>query len=222
MIGKAVRDIFPGEGKVRMERPNTAVAEGAALSAALIMSEPTPNPGPDPAPAHKQGRLGQVREMEVHDILTRSFGPVIVVKKDGIRTKMVHNLLFYGDPSPSEVIQRYGTEVDNQDIVQVEVYENLDTNRENPYLALSDDSNNPSKLNRLGDVLLPIPKGKPAGYPIDVYFKCDTRIFVRATDPETGEEREVTLNYSDGAVLSEEEFEKAKETAGRLQTTSQL
>ena len=71
----------------------------------------------------------------------------------------------------------------------------------------------------LGELELPLSGHTKRGAPIDVEFTVkNIGIVIKATDPDTGNSKEVTIRYEGG--LTEEEFEQKKEEMKRVTPVS--
>jgi len=163
MIKAAVEKLFPGEGKVRFEQPDLAVAKGAALAAVTAfevkvqgLMQKVEEMVSDPSAELSEEVIAEIQEIaeelgvdvpaegganleDLKNTLSNSIGergtPSIAVseklsKTYGIQVShgrefVVENLLFDGDPSPSEITKAYQTMQDNQDRVRVRVYESV-------------------------------------------------------------------------------------------------
>lgn len=151
MIKSAVEALFPG--KVRVEDPDLAVAKGAALAAAIewneriqeiVSGEKTvedseiadsliADQSDEKASLPKEDLTGLMINIPQHvatgavsDKLTRSLGPAVYVDEDSY---MIDNLLFVGDEIPAEATAVYGTRMDNQEYIRLNVFENVATDR---------------------------------------------------------------------------------------------
>lgn len=246
MIQEAVKAMFPG--KVRIEDPNLAVAKGAALKAAIECVErviergnkstddnsettESSNDGYDSNDAMPSFTKEEAEELQrmipqrvstVSDKLSRSFGPAIMVNDE----LMIDNLLFVGDESPSEATGNYGTMVDNQSAVVIDVYENVAKDRDNRYVTPTFDKDDneqytdPSlKVKKLGQVKLELPPGTPKGSPIKVFFRCSAiGLEVKATNPETNETVETVITSENTKTL--DEMNEAIKHVASLKTSS--
>lgn len=240
MIKEAVQAMFPG--KVRVEDPEYAVAKGAAIKAAMECVErmmkqeekskdgnssdtdsESGNDSDENGTGLTNGEVGGLVDIRERDILSRSFGPAVWVDNRFV----IDNLLFVGDESPSEAMKTYGTMVDNQAVIKIEIYENVGKDKVNDkYVIPSFDENgnkqytDPSlKVKKIGKIELDLPPGTPKGSPIDVFFKCSSiGVEVRATNPmtnETKEEEIITKN-----TKTQEEMNEAIKYVGSLKTSS--
>jgi hypothetical protein len=133
---------------------------------------------------------------------------------------MIDNLLFVGDESPSEATSVYGTMMDNQPVVEFDVFENVVKDRVNKYVSPSIDNQGNEQdtdptlnVKRIGTVCLALPPGSPKGTPIEVIFRCSTAgLEVRATNQQTNESVEsvIALDY---VKTLEEQNEAARHMA---------
>ena len=251
MIKNAVEALFPG--KVRVEQPNLAVAKGAALSAAiewnerlsdiqeklehgetiteddkkmLDVDESTPIDAASAQMAIQKGKIENVGDIGgVKDKLTRSLGPAVFISGDSY---MIDNLFFVGDEIPAEAEETYGTRVDNQPEVVVNVYENVSEDRVNKYVTpCFDAEGNPQytdpmlKVKRIGEVHLQLPPNTPQDSPIRVLFRSSTiGLEVTAINVQTGETAKTVIESE--VLYSEDELNEAKSRFEGIETSGQI
>ena len=251
MIKNAVEALFPG--KVRVEQPNLAVAKGAALSAAiewnerlsdiqeklehgetiteddkkmLDVDESTPIDAASAQMAIQKGKIENVGDIGgVKDKLTRSLGPAVFISGDSY---MIDNLLFVGDEIPAEAEETYGTRVDNQPEVVVNVYENVSEDRVNKCVTpCFDAEGNPQytdpmlKVKRIGEVHLQLPPNTPQDSPIRVLFRSSTiGLEVTAINVQTGETAKTVIESE--VLYSEDELNEAKSRFEGIETSGQI
>jgi len=244
MIKSAVESLFPG--KVRVEQPNLAVAKGAALAAAVEWNErlrtrideqdgpsdqthdTTNYSEPSISKEEAMGLMINVPQVlsdknPVADILPSSFGPAIFNESGEY---VIDNLVLKNDKSPTEATKTYGTMVDNQSLVELNIFENED--RVNKYVTPcinereEEQYTDPAlKVNCLGKVVLELPPGTPKGSPIEVTFQCSTAgIEVTARNPATNQSVE-TFIASEGA-RTKEELEEAIQRFASIRTSGQI
>ena len=242
MIKAAVEEIFPG--KVRVEQPDLAVAKGAALSAATewnqrivkqlenqsnhyggeseLFDEELP-PITEEEAANLMINVPQ-QVSTVEDKLTRSLGPAVVIEGE----YMIDNLLFIGDEIPADAKEVYGTLIENQPEVMVNVFENVGRDRVNKHIVPCLDRSgeeqytDPSlKVKKIGEVRLVLPPNTAKNSPIEVYFRSSTKgLEVRAMNVNTGEVAEEIIT-SENTYTSEEMLE-AKERLEAIRTSGQI
>jgi hypothetical protein len=106
---------------------------------------------------------------------------------------MIYNLLFKNDPSGRSNTYSYTTERDFQKEIVFPVYQNVEMDRENPWLeAPEDDAGNKqnvppeSRIEKYGVLVVHLPQGISRGYSIDITLTSDEEsIIVEAWDPQT-------------------------------------
>ena len=159
------------------------------------------------------------------DKLNSSFGPMILAEND---TLVIDNLLFVGDTSPAESVKEYGTMADNQEAVRLSIYENIANDRVNCHVMPDVDIyGNPQqtdsslKVNKIGELYIPLPSGTPAGSPIEVTFRYSTAgLDVIAKNPVTSEMYDTFI--ASAQLLSPEDFEATKAQFATLKTSSEI
>lgn len=252
MIKSAVEALFPG--KVRVEDPDLAVAKGAALAAAigwneriqeiasgqktaeesgiaesLVMDEAGGN---ELLPKEDIGGLminipQHVATGTVSDKLTRSLGPAVFVDEENY---MIDNLLFVGDEIPAEATAVYGTRMDNQEYIRLNVFENVATDREHKHVKPSIDENGEEqytepelKVKKIGDLVLQLPPNTIKGTPIQVVFRSSAiGLEVSATNLETNESATVTIEADDGGIMKPDELDEKRKRFADIQTSGQI
>lgn len=252
MIKSAVEALFPG--KVRVEDPDLAVAKGAALAAAIEWNEriqqiasgqktaeeseiaeslvPDGTDGDSSIPKEDISSLiinipQHVATGTVSDKLTRSLGPAVYVDEDNY---MIDNLLFVGDEIPAEATAVYGTRVDNQEYIRLNVFENVATDREHRHVKPSIDENGEEqytdpelKVKKIGDLVLQLPPNTIKGTPIQVVFRSSAvGLEVIATNLETDESATVTIEAEDSGLLKPDELDEKRKRFAEIQTSGQI
>lgn len=208
MIKKIVENKFPG--LVQVEDPERAVAKGAAVYASILVSEDEsafiPKPVVDPVAeeidtsssvlASKLKATG-ISEIAVIDQAPRSFGPGVFINKE----YMVDNLIMKGTELPATLAKVYGTMVDNQEMVQLSVFESMTL--EERVKPCEDSEGNPQDTNpeylmkALGQLVLELPPNTPVGTQIEVTFTIDASgIHVTAKNLATGESNTIRIEYA--------------------------
>ncbi len=230
MIQEAVKALFPG--KVRVEDPDFAVAKGAAIAAYMsfnpIISDKDKNAINNNDDTSKGVSL--IPEIKVNDKLSRSFGPAIWTRdSSNAEVFRINNLLFIGDPSPSEAEAIYGTMVDNQKVVVLPVYEDTGKDKKlHEFITPSENEDGKPQasdpalnVKKIGEVTLDLPAHTPAGSPIKVRFECSTEgLTVYAENMNTGENVKATIKSetlkSEAEILRDTQHLASFETKGTL------
>ncbi len=178
LVGRVVEDMLGLQPHLEVD-PELCVAMGAAVQAGIIGGEPI--------------------EAYLVDVAPHSLGIATVTHKFGILLKDQFSILIRRNTTiPTSKSEVYTTLVDNQEAVEIKVYQG--------------ESRTASENKLLGKFLLgDIPKA-PAGEPkVVVTFDYDVNgiVHVTARDKNTGNERSITLSASPDR-LTEAEKEKAR------------
>lgn len=249
MVSDAVKNMFPG--KVHSEEPHLAVAKGAAIAASLKLNEINENDKEKHGGGHGNGGSGDDHGngdtdadddnnvttigriggetgpvFEIKDRLTRSFGPAIYL--DEVNDLRIDNIMFYGDPSPATVSQVYATVVDNQTAIEVGIYENMSTDRQNSFIVPTynlkgdEQATDPLlKVKRIGIVSGQLPTGLPAGTQLRVEFKYGSNgLIVNVYDMSNTEIAHADI-ISEG-LKSASEIQADAKFVQRISTAGQL
>lgn len=242
MVKAAVEALFPG--KVRVEDPDLAVAKGAALAAATEFNERlqtiidggTVEPVYPTADGEEQKQITPEEAAAlminvpqqvstVSDKLTRSLGPAVFVDEDHY---MIDNLLFVGDEIPAEASADYGTRMDNQEQIHLNVFENVATDRVDKHVTPCIDEHGAEqytdpalKVKMIGDLVLKLPPNTLRGTPIHVVFRSSAiGLEVTATNLETGESAETVITTEN--TKSKEELDEARARFANIKTSGQI
>ena len=249
MVSDAVKNMFPG--KVHSEEPHLAVAKGAAIAASLKLNEINENDEEKHGGGHGNGGSGDDHGngdtdadddnnvttigriggetgpvFEIKDRLTRSFGPAIYL--DEVNDLRIDNIMFYGDPSPATVSQVYATVVDNQTAIEVGIYENMSTDRQNSFIVPTynlkgeEQATDPLlKVKQIGTVSGQLPAGLPAGTQLRVEFKYGSNgLIVNVYDMSNTEIAHADI-ISEG-LKSASEIQADAKFVQRISTAGQL
>lgn len=249
MVSDAVKNMFPG--KVHSEEPHLAVAKGAAIAASLKLNEINENDEEKHGGGHGNGGSGDDHDngdtgtdddnnvttigriggetgpvFEIKDRLTRSFGPAIYL--DEVNDLRIDNIMFYGDPSPATVSQVYATVVDNQTAIEVGIYENMSTDRQNSFIVPTynlkgeEQATDPLlKVKQIGTVSGQLPAGLPAGTQLRVEFKYGSNgLIVNVYDMSNTEIAHADI-ISEG-LKSASEIQADAKFVQRISTAGQL
>jgi molecular chaperone DnaK (HSP70) len=128
---------------------------------------------------------------------------------------VIDNLLFLNDPSPAEASQIYGTMVDNQERVELNIFENLSEDRVNRYVkpcldiyGEKQETDPALEVKLLDKVSLDLPPNTKKGAEIQVKFCFSTKgLDVFVTNPLTGETKPLFIAIEGGKT--EEEMDEA-------------
>ena len=243
MIKAAVEKLFPKE-KIRLEDPDLAVAKGAALAASIEVQDDVPegsdapvqdtpdidNPQTSKLPeaensVHRGVKTTSGKSISFVDIISSSFGPAIFNEKGEY---VIDNLLFVGDPAPSEASQIYGTMVDNQQVVELHIFENASEDRVNHFIkpCLDEhenfqDTEPELEVKFLDKISLDLPPNTKKGSEIHVKFCGSTKgLDIYVTNPKTNETKSLFIAIEGGKT--KEEMDEAIKRFVSIRTSGQL
>ncbi|MBB4915971.1 Hsp70 family protein [Streptosporangium saharense] len=195
---------------VLIQDPDLAVAKGAALYAfeetyrRLLRSGD--HAGAE-AVAERAGLTTAQRERmadrTIGTVASRAFG--IVISGEPGEARSVLHLVHANDPLPASVTEEFYTVVPDQTVVDVEIVEQ----------AGSAESSRLDDNTRIAGGQLPIPRGKPKGWPIEVTFDLDSSglLHVTARERETGEHLDLRVQIGG---MSEEEVRASRTELSRV------
>ena len=145
--------------------------------------------------------------LTITNVTSRSFGvEVIDLATD---QKIVANLIKVNDTVPTETTQQFGTYEANQMNVEIRIMENI----------LSDMSVQPADCEEIGNAMLDVPSGLPKGSPIEVTFALDEQGRLHAKAREVTANRIIEVTIETTRIISQEQFEEAKERSQELVVT---
>jgi len=172
----------------------------------------------------------------ISEKLNKSYGLMIWSEADG--GNVIDNLMFFEDPSPSEVTKCYQTMGEGRGSIPLRIFENLGVDRIEtaikPYRDLNDIESMdeyyeafesafdlPLMVKCISVVELPIPVGTPAGTPIEVTFISYTGgIKLKAKNLSTNDTIEAEIVSAN--TMSRDELEQAKQRFATLKTSGQI
>ena len=164
VVEQMLREICQREPS-RALAPERAVAEGAAIHAAILQARNGVNTGGIVDVVQK--RLNSVKTTDVN---SHSLGIKISDPKDKTR-KINHIMIPKNSPIPHNVKQRFGTNTDGQQRIHVEILEG--------------DAIDPAACELIGDFRITnLPQGLPKGSPIEITYSYDSSGRISATAKE--------------------------------------
>ena len=164
VVEQMLREICQREPS-RALAPERAVAEGAAIHAAILQARNGVNTGGIVDVVQK--RLNSVRTTDVN---SHSLGIKISDPKDKTR-KINHIMIPKNSPIPQNVKQRFGTNADGQQRIHVEILEG--------------DAIDPAACELIGDFRITnLPQSLPKGSPIEITYAYDGSGRISATAKE--------------------------------------
>ncbi len=164
VVEQMLREVCQREPS-RALAPERAVAEGAAIHAAILQARNGVNTGGIVDVVQK--RLNSVKTTDVN---SHSLGIKISDPKDKSR-KINHIMIPKNSPLPVSVKQRFGTNSDGQNRVHVEILEG--------------DATDPAACELIGDFRITnLPQSLPKGSPIEITYSYDGSGRISATAKE--------------------------------------
>lgn len=147
--------------------PERAVAEGAAIHAAILQARHGVNTGGIVDAVQK--RLNSVKTTDVN---SHSLGIKVTDPKDPERKRKINHIMIpKNSPIPKSVQQRFGTNTDNQQRIHVEILEG--------------DATDPAACELIGDFRISsLPANLPKGSPIEITYSYDASGRISATAKE--------------------------------------
>ena len=142
------------------------------------------------------GAVKKFYKQKFVNVTSRSYGIQAI---DEEKHLAVSNLIRKNTKLPVSVSQRFGTEVDNQETLEIRIMENLSSDER---VEISDST-------EIGLAILEVPNGLPARSPIDISFDLNEqgRLLMVATEPKS--KKEVKTEVQTQSVISQEEIEEA-------------
>jgi molecular chaperone DnaK len=175
VVEQMLREVCQREPS-RALAPERAVAEGAAIHAAILQARNGVNTGGIVDVVQK--RLNSVKTTDVN---SHSLGIKISDPKDKTR-KINHIMIPKNSPIPHNVKQRFGTNTDGQQRIHVEILEG--------------DAIDPAACELIGDFRITnLPQSLPKGSPIEITYSYDGSGRISATA------KELTGNNQAGAEI---------------------
>ncbi|NUM36477.1 MAG: Hsp70 family protein [Candidatus Brocadiae bacterium] len=177
--------------------PDESVALGAALYATILKLQKSPSD------LTLKYIPEEIQEMfcglKVTNVTAHSLG--IIAKDKGVKKNII--LIPEQTPVPATQTEIFGTEVDNQMVVHVQVVEG--------------ESENPDECIIIGDCSISDLPPRPAGAPVQVTFKYNEngRIEVEAQDKQTGKNARTEIEHSGG--LSKGKIEQKKKEIHKME-----
>ena len=156
----------------------------------------------------KPSDVKKLNETKVTIVSSHSFGIIVAMDYGTPRSReIISNLVLAQDPLPASPVRTYGTLEDNQDSVELKIIENVSRSKE------VEDLNEGQEI---GNAILTIPSGLPAGTPIEVAFEMDHqgRLHVVGREPRSGAQVEASLETN--RIMSVEELQEARARATKL------
>jgi molecular chaperone DnaK len=176
-------------------------ASGAPVSAERVEEQVAAERGVSPL------LIGSVRKISVDNVASRSFGVLAWERlPDGTERQRVSNLIKVQSTLPVDAKAVFGTYEADQENANCQYFENL---------SPSDDTE-PESSTEIGSALLPLPRGLPAGAPIEITFRLNEQQRLEATARELSTAKVIETVIETKGVMSDEEKATATARSSRL------
>lgn len=141
-------------------------------------------------------RLTRVR---IKNVTSKSFGIIAFNAQD---EEIVYNLIFKNTDVPNVITKPFGTAVENQEAVTIQIMENDST----------DSVSRVSEAVEIGTAVLNLPEKLAADTPIEITFKLNEegRLEISAIEP-TASKRQINVTIDTRSVIQGNDFQKAKD-----------
>ncbi|MEE4355213.1 MAG: Hsp70 family protein [Desulfococcaceae bacterium] len=145
--------------------------------------------------------------LRILNVTSKSFG---VVAHDSDDKEIVFNLIRKNTNVPVTVTQSFGTAVNNQEIVSIQIMEN----------ESSETIAQPDMAVLIGTAVLKLPSDLKKGTPVEITFRLNEEGCLEITAEETSEtRRSVNAAIETRSVIQGEELEQAKSRSGKTKVS---
>lgn len=145
--------------------------------------------------------LGDAAHMSIVNVTSRSFGTIAFKSVDELEDlEVLFNMILKNAELPATEKKTFYTVVPNQNQVHIRVLESLSPDR---YAAPEDGT-------EIGEAILDLPEGLPAGSPLEIEFRLNEFGLLELTAVEIKENREVQARFETVDAVSESVFRAAK------------
>lgn len=139
--------------------------------------------------------------VDIINVASRSFGTIAYENKDSVdRKEILYNLILRNTELPVVEARRFFTVVPNQKMVSIRVLESHSTDRHCP----------PGEGTVIGETVLELPEGLPAGSPLEIQFRLTEAglLELRAVELKTG--GDIVARFETIDAISPETIQEAK------------
>jgi molecular chaperone DnaK len=168
-----------GRPPLKTVNPDEAVALGASIQAAIILTERGESDLPIAA-------AREVAAIELSDVTNHSYGTLALVDVEGVQLERNDIIIRKNTPIPHSETRKYYTVFEGQAHIKCEITQGEDSD--------------PEFVNILAEELMPLPPGRPVGREIEVTFAYDAngRMSCDFRDVESGRLQHFDLDRLDG------------------------
>ncbi|OQY57546.1 MAG: molecular chaperone DnaK [Desulfobacteraceae bacterium 4572_88] len=139
----------------------------------------------------------QRSKVSIKNVTSKSFG---IIAHDSKDEEVVFNLILKNTDVPNVITKTFGTAIDDQEAVSIQIMENESSDTIAP----------PHQAVVIGMAVLKLPGGLEADTPIDITFRMNEEGRLEITAVESTESRRIKATVETSSVISGKEFENAK------------
>lgn len=146
--------------------------------------------------------LGEAAQIDIVNVTSRSFGTIAFqsVASQEQSEEVLYNLIVKNTELPASEVKRFYTVVPDQQSVSIRVLESLSSER----IA------QPGEGTEIGETVLELPAGLPAGSPLEIEFKLNEAGLLELHAVETTHNREVDAHFETVDAISPLALDEAK------------
>jgi len=137
-------------------------------------------------------------EMTIRNVTSHSFGVIALETSSG--SNIVSNIILKNTTVPAKSSQRFGTAEADQETAEIQIMEN----------SFMDKRAAPEDSEKVGDAILNLPAGLPAGSPIEVTFELDDQGRLHAEARELTNNGQIVVDIQTTRIISEDKLKEAK------------
>ena len=148
--------------------------------------------------------VGASVDMNIVNVTSRSFGTIAfksVTPQDGEQEEVLFNMILKNTELPARRVQEFYTVAPNQKTVTIRVLESLS----------SEEMADPCEGTEIGEAVLELPDGLPAGSPLQIEFLLNENGLLELTATETTHHQEVRARFETADAISEADLSAAKQ-----------
>ena len=183
-IGDAIKIMIAGWGQ-DTENADVQTVEKAQAAVAELMG------------LSLQG-VKRAAEMTIRNVTSHSFGVIALETSSG--SNIVSNIILKNTTVPAKSSQRFGTAEADQETAEIQIMEN----------SFMDKRAAPEDSEKVGDAILNLPAGLPAGSPIEVTFELDDQGRLHAEARELTNNSQIVVDIQTTRIISEDKLKEAK------------
>jgi molecular chaperone DnaK (HSP70) len=144
--------------------------------------------------------------IEIKNVTSKSFGVVAIDKNE---TELVFNLTMKNSTVPACSKENFGTYQSNQETVNIRIMEN----------EVTDETLDPGNANEIGNAVLTLPCGLPAGSPIEITFKLNEEGRLDLKAVEKTDNRVIESSFETNSVIKGEALKEAKARSSSMKVS---